>query len=83
MMFTIPRGGTTAEVHAVYVLGSGDATAHWDVRGPVSFVEGDPAMLKFGTLEGEVTVRAMGQSVTTRNKVAPFTVLLEAGKFCT
>ena len=81
--FTIPRNGTSAEAHMVYDLASGGATAHWDVSGPVSFLEGDPPMLKFGTLEGRVTVKAGGQSITTRNKVAPFSVLLDAGKFCT
>ena len=67
--FTIPRGGTSAEAHMVYDLATGDGTAHWDVRGPVSFVAGDPATLQFGTMHGRVTVRA-GQSITVDNKSA-------------
>ena len=81
--FTIPRGGTTAEAHAIYDVNSAGGTAHWDVRGPVSFVEGDPAKLSFGTLRGKVTVKGLGQAITVDNQLPPFMVPLEAGKFCT
>ena len=68
----------------VYDLASGGATAHWDVqRFRSRSWKATLAMLQFGTLERRVTVKAAGQSGTTRNKVAPFNVLLEAGKFCT
>jgi hypothetical protein len=81
--FTLPRGGTTAEARAIYDVASGGGTAHWDVSGPVTFVEGDPAKLNFSTLRGKVTAEAGGQSITVDNQVAPFSVPLEAGKFCT
>jgi hypothetical protein len=81
--FTLPRGGSSAEAHMVYEVGAGDAQAHWDVTGPVTFVEGDPATLSFGTMRGTVTVKALGQSVSTQNQTVPFVVRLEAGKFCT
>jgi hypothetical protein len=81
--FTIPRGGTSADAHAVYDVVAGGANAHWDVSGPVSFIEGDPATLSFGTLRGTVTVEAVGQSITTRNETVAFVVPLQAGKFCT
>ena len=55
MTFTFPEGSTSAEVHAVYDLSAGGGTAHWDMRGPVTFVDGDPPMLKFGKLTGTAT----------------------------
>ena len=81
--FTLPRGGTSAEAHAIYDFGSAGATVHWDMRGPVTFVEGDPATLSFSTLRGRATATAGGQSITTNTELLPFAVPLEAGTFCT
>jgi hypothetical protein len=67
MTFTFAEGSTTADVHAVYDLGAGGGTVKWDMRGPVTFVDGDPPMLKFGKLAGSATVKAGGQTVTTRS----------------
>ena len=84
--FTIPKGGTSVEAHAVYDLVSGPATSHWDLRGPVTFVPGDsenPAKLNFGALTGTVTVQVQGlPPQTVPNTQLPFWIDLEAGDFC-
>ena len=82
MTFTFAEGSTSAEVHAVYDLGAGGGTAHWDMRGPVTFVDGDPPMLKFGKLTGTATVKLGGQTVTTPIDQPAFDSPLEVGSFC-
>ena len=82
MKFTFAEGATTADVHAVYDLGAGGGTVHWDMHGPVTFVDADPPMLKFGKLAGSATVKAGGQTVTTPVEQPPFDSRLEVGSFC-
>ncbi len=82
MMFTFAEGSTSADVHAVYDLGAGGGAVHWDMRGPVTFVDGDPPMLKFGKLAGTATVKLGGQTVTTPVEQPPLNSPLEVGSFC-
>jgi hypothetical protein len=81
--FTIPRGATGGDAHLVYDLNAGGGRAHWDTRGPVTFVEGPVKTLQFGTLRGTATVRAAGRTITSPQELRSLTVPLEAGKFCT
>lgn len=82
MTFTFAEGATSADVHAVYNLGAGGGTVHWDMRGTVTFVDGDPPMLRFGKLTGTATVKAGGQTVTTPVEQPALNSPLEVGSFC-
>ncbi len=82
MKFTFAEGSTSADVHAVYDLGAGGGAVHWDMRGPLTFVDGDPPMLKFGKLTGTATVKLGGQTVTTPVEQPPLSSPLEVGSFC-
>ncbi len=80
--FTLPEGSNTGTVHAVYDVAQGPVSAHWDQTGTVTFADGDPPMLAFGTLNGTVTVNIGGKKVTRSGASGPFDFQLEAGKFC-
>jgi hypothetical protein len=81
--FLLAPGQDAAEAHAVYDLGSGEATVHWDLLGVVTFIDGDPPMLRFGKMSGTATVKVQGQTISTPTEQLPFDAPLQVGKFCT
>jgi hypothetical protein len=83
--FTIPRDSRTAPVRGDLVAKGGGITAHWVLSGSVTFVEAtadSPPRLEFTPLNGTITIRAPGVTRTVSQVGQPFTVLLEAGTFC-
>ena len=80
--FTLPEDSTTARVNASYVVGSGDGAAHWELSGSVTYIDGDPPSLSFGTLTGSSTVTSHGQTDTFPAESQGFVIPLEVGDFC-
>ncbi|MEP7158682.1 MAG: hypothetical protein ABI797_04590, partial [Chloroflexota bacterium] len=80
--FTIPVGSTTANAHAVWDVGQGGATVHWDLNGPASFIDGDLPKLSFATLRGTATIKLGGITQTVQTETVAFDLPLERGDFC-
>jgi hypothetical protein len=80
--FTLTADSDTAQANADYFVGSGDGSAHWVMTGPVTFTDGDPPTLVFGTFTGTTTARIAGQTITLPAESAGFDIPLEQGDFC-
>ncbi len=80
--FSLAEDATSAQANADYVVSSGPGNVHWVMNGPVTFTDGDPPLLVFGTFNGQTTATVAGRTITLPAQSAGFQIPLEQGDFC-